>query len=86
MKINWTVRFNNRVFWFTVIPAVFLFIQTIAGALGFELDLSEAEQVSLQIVDTVFAALAVLGVVVDNTTYGVGDSTRALSYEKPHKD
>ena len=86
MNINWTVRFKNHVFWLTVIPAIFLFIQTIAGALGIDLDLTEAQQVCLQIVDTVFAALAVLGVVVDGTTYGIGDSARALTYEKPHKD
>lgn len=30
--------------------------------------------------------LAVLGVFVDPTTAGIGDSTRALSYTKPNKE
>jgi phi LC3 family holin len=37
-------------------------------------------------VNAVFAVLVILGIVVDPTTDGVGDSERALSYETPYKD
>jgi phi LC3 family holin len=33
-----------------------------------------------------FALLVILGIVVDPTTVGVGDSKRALGYEEPWKD
>ena len=33
-----------------------------------------------------FAVLAILGVVVDPTTSGIGDSERAMSYEEPWQD
>ncbi len=37
-------------------------------------------------VDAVFALLVILGVVVDSTTAGVGDSVRAMRYEEPWED
>jgi phi LC3 family holin len=40
----------------------------------------------LAVVDAVFALLVILGIAVDPTTAGVGDSKRALGYEKPFKD
>ena len=38
------------------------------------------------IVGTIFAILALLGVVNDPTTQGVGDSRQALDYDKPKSD
>ena len=35
---------------------------------------------------TIFAILALLGVVNDPTTQGVGDSRQALDYDKPKSD
>ena len=40
----------------------------------------------IAVVDAVFALLVILGVVVDPTTAGVGDSKRALGYEEPYQD
>ena len=37
-------------------------------------------------VDAVFALLVILGIVVDPTTAGVGDSRRAMRYEEPYRD
>ena len=34
----------------------------------------------------VFALLVILGIVVDPTTAGVGDSVRAMGYDKPWED
>lgn len=39
----------------------------------------------LGVVEAVFLVLTILGIVTDPTTEGVGDSARALTYEKPAK-
>ena len=39
-----------------------------------------------QIVNALFAVLAILGVVTDPTTEGIGDSQQALNYVEPRKD
>ena len=36
------------------------------------------------VIGTVFALLALLGIVVDPTTEGIGDSERALGYTEPY--
>lgn len=83
MKINWKVRIRNKVFWTTFIPAVILLIQAVAGLLGYTFDLTALKGNLLSIVESVFALLAVLGVVVDCTTAGISDSQQALTYDKP---
>lgn len=85
MKINWKVRIKNKVFWTTFIPAVILLIQAVAGLLGYTFDFTALKGNLLSIVESVFALLAVLGVVVDNTTAGISDSQQALTYDKPKK-
>ena len=81
--MNWKVRIKNKTFWLTFIPALILVIQAVAALFGFTIDLTDIQGKLLVVVDAVFALLAVLGVVVDPTTKGVGDSQRALSYTKP---
>lgn len=83
--INWKVRFANKQFWIAFIPAVLLAIQAIAKVFGFELDLGEFGNNMLGVVEAVFLVLTILGIVADPTTEGVGDSARALTYEKPAK-
>lgn len=84
MKVNWTVRLKNKTFWITIIPAVLLLIQVIAGVFGFTLDLGELGNKLLDVVNAVFSILVILGVVTDPTTTGVSDSTRALNYTEPN--
>ncbi len=84
--INWKVRIKNKTFWMTVIPAVALVVQAVAGVFGFTLDFTTLVGKLLAVVDAVFALLVILGIVVDPTTAGVGDSVRALGYEEPWKD
>ena len=85
MKINWKVRFNNRVFWITIIPAVLLFVQAVASVFGFTIDLGELGNKLLNVVETAFVVLSILGIVTDQTTAGVGDSENALTYDTPKK-
>ncbi len=81
--INWTVRIKNKNFWLAVIPAVLLLIQTVAAVFGYSLDLGEIGNRLIAVVNAVFGVLVVLGVVVDPTTAGVSDSSRAMNYKKP---
>ena len=81
--INWTVRIKNKTFWLALIPAVLLLVQVVAAVFGYTLDLGELGDKLLAVVNALFGVLAILGIVTDPTTKGVGDSTQALTYDKP---
>lgn len=84
--INWTVRLKNKAFWLAFVPAVLLLIQACGGVLGISLDLSGLEERLLAVVNALFALLAILGVVADPTTKGLGDSSQAMGYTAPRGD
>ena len=84
--INWKVRLLNKNFWITVVPALFLLVQAAAKVFGVELELNELGNQILEVINAIFGFLAVLGIVVDPTTDGIGDSERALGYDSPYKD
>lgn len=86
MKINWTVRIKNKNFWLSLIPALLLLIQAGAAIFGYTLDFGDLGNKLLTFVNAVFAVLVLLGVVTDPTTQGIGDSTQALTYERPKED
>lgn len=86
MNINWKVRLVNKNFWLSLIPAVLLLIQAVGAPLGMTLDFGELGNQLLAIVNAVFAVLAILGIVQDPTTDGMGDSTLAMTYDAPKKD
>ena len=81
MKINLKVRFKNPVFWLTVIPALVTFVYTVLGALDVVPAISQ--DVIVNIVTALISALTTIGVLIDPTTKGVGDSERALNYTEP---
>lgn len=83
MSINWRVRIKNKAFWVALIPAVLLLIQQVCGVFGVTLDFGELQSQLVGIVGTVFAILAILGIVADPTTAGVGDSEQAMTYTEP---
>lgn len=84
--INWQVRFKNKKFWLAIIPAVLLLIQAVGAVFGLNLNFGELADKLIAVVNAAFVVLAILGVVIDPTTHGIGDSERAMSYEEPHKD
>ena len=53
---------------------------------GYMLDLGDLGSKLLAVVNAIFAVLAILGIVTDHTTAGVGDSRQALTYTEPKKD
>lgn len=85
-KINFTARAKNKLFWVALIPAVFLLVQTVAAIFGYNFDFTDIQGKVLAAIDALFAVLVVLGVIVDPTTEGVGDSAQALTYTAPKKD
>ena len=84
-NINWMVRIKNKYFWIALIPAVLLLIQVIAAVFGFTLDLGDLGNKLLDVINAMFGVLAILGVITDPTTEGVGDSEQAMTYTEPKK-
>lgn len=83
--MNWKVRFKNKLFWMTVIPALLLLAQQVLDLFGIHFDFTDIQTKVLAIVESIFAILVILGIVTDMTTEGVGDSARALTYTEPYK-
>ena len=83
MKINWKVRFRNKTFLLTFIPFVLSFIYQILST--FNVFPKVSENNILNLITQFINALALLGLVVDGTTAGIGDSKQALTYENPSK-
>ena len=84
MKLNWKVRFRNKT-WLT------MFISLIVGFVFnllklFDVVPSFSENLVMNIVGQVLTFLGLIGVIVDPTTVGIGDSNRAMSYEEPWVD
>lgn len=83
--INVTVRMKNKLFWLAIIPLVLLLVEQVLAVFGVAIDLGDLGNQLKALVETVFGILALLGVVADPTTEGLGDSEQALTYEEPKK-
>ena len=87
MKINIPVRFKNPWFWVGLCG-------TILAAMGVSPEMFTSWGAVWEAVVNLFGnpfmlvsvVLSVLGVFVDPTTAGIGDSKRALSYKSPVKE
>lgn len=83
MSVNWKVRIRNKNFWLALIPAVLLLVQVCAAPFGYEWDFGVLTAQLAAIVNALFAVLAILGIVADPTTKGMGDSEQAMTYDAP---
>ena len=81
MHINWKVRLQNKTWLLAMLAAIVAFVYQLLGLLGVVPAVSQ-DQVT-QLIGLVINILVALGIVVDPTTSGVTDSTRALHYDKP---
>lgn len=81
--INWKVRIKNKNFWLAVIPAMLLLIQAIVSVFGVTVDFTDITGKLVAVVNAAFVVLSILGIVMDPTTEGIGDSKQALTYDKP---
>lgn len=81
--INWKVRFKNKVWLVAFLGAIVAFIYQILGMFGCAPSVSEAEVSNL--IGIIINLLVALGIVVDPTTAGLGDSERAMNYDVPYE-
>ena len=84
MKINWKVRFKNKVW-------LGSFLSLIAGVVYsmlvlFDVFPSVTQNLVVQLLNQVLTFLGLIGVIVDPTTAGISDSDRAMGYEEPWED
>lgn len=84
MKINWKLRLKNKTTLLALIGAVIALIYQILGIFGIAPEISEDSLTTVAAV--IINLLVALGVVVDPTTSGVSDSSRALCYDCPKGD
>ena len=84
MKINWKVRFKNRVWLSMFLSLIIGFVFNILKL--FDVVPVVTENTILNAVNQVLTFLGLIGVMVDPTTAGLDDSARAMSYEEPWAD
>ncbi len=84
MKVNWKVRFKNKTWLSMFISLIVGFVFNILKM--FEVYPPVTENLVMNVVTQVLTFLGLIGVLVDPTTAGLSDSTRAMSYEEPWED
>lgn len=84
MNINWKLRLQNKATLTALVMALVALVYQVLGVCGVVPRVSQ-DQVTT-IISMVINVLCLLGIVVDPTTVGVGDSVRAMSYDKPRAD
>ncbi len=84
MQINWKLRFRNKVTLSAIVLGALALVYQILGLAGVVPAVSESQisQIAVMTIDL----LVLLGVVVDPTTQGVGDSRQAMSYREPKEE
>lgn len=83
MKLNWKLRVKNKVTLTAIIAGVLSLIYTVLGFFGIVPSVTES-----MIMDTAYIIIDILvlvGIVVDPTTKGTDDSTRAMTYDVPNE-
>lgn len=74
--INWKTRVKNKYFWIALIPALLLFVQAALHVFGVELDFTQVDKDLIGVVNSLFAVLAIIGIVNDPTTSGLSDGEK----------
>ncbi|WP_342599685.1 phage holin [Psychrobacillus sp. FSL H8-0483] len=88
MKINWKVRFKNKIWVTGFIAQIFLLTELLligahtAGLMDFHLT-EEMKDWIFAFVNVVFGLLATMGIIQDPTTNNFADSPRAMKYIEP---
>lgn len=84
MKLNWKVRFKNKI-WLTMFFSLIVgFVFNILAM--FDIYPSVTQNQITEIIAQVLTFLGLIGVIVDPTTEGVSDSNRAMNYNEPWDD
>ncbi|MBQ5994450.1 MAG: phage holin [Clostridia bacterium] len=80
MKLNFKARLHNKAFVIAMLTLAVSFVYKLLSLCGITPDFGEASAVNLLML--VCDLLCSLGILVDPTTRGIGDSERALGYYK----
>lgn len=81
MKINWKVRLRNKTWLASLLALIVSFVYDLLAMLDVVPAISEDWLMS--VIQTALTLLTALGVVIDPTTAGAGDSDRAMLYDEP---
>ena len=84
MKINWKIRFQNKVFLTSLISLIVTFVYQLLALFDVYPPITQSS--IIQMCNLVLMMLASLGIIVDPTTTGINDSNRAMQYEWPWDD
>ena len=84
MKINWKVRFQNKVWLGSFFSLIVGFVYSLLAL--FDVFPAVTQNLVVQLLNQVLTFLGLIGVIVDPTTAGVGDSERAMGYSEPWDD
>ena len=78
MKINWKVRFKNKVWLGSFLSLIVSFVYSMLSM--FDVFPEVTKNSLLELLNRVLTFLGLIGVIVDLTTAGLGDSERAMGY------
>ena len=84
MKLNWKVRFKNKVWLGSFLSLIVGFVYSMLAL--FDVFPEVTQSLVLQLMNQALTFLGLIGVIVDPTTAGIGDSERAMGYEEPWDD
>lgn len=84
MKLNWKIRFKNKVWLASFISLIVGFVYSMLSLFDIFPDITK--NAVMEVVNNVLTFLGLIGVLVDPTTAGLSDSNRAMSYEEPWQD
>ena len=84
MKLNWKVRFKNKVWLGSFCSLIIGFTYSMLAL--FDVFPEVTQSLVLQLLNQVLTFLGLIGVIVDPTTAGLGDSERAMGYEEHWDD
>ena len=84
MKLNWKVRFKNKVWLGSFLSLIVGFVYSMLAL--FDVFPEVTQSLVLQLMNQVLTFLGLIGVIVDPTTAGLEDSDRAMGYAVPWDD
>lgn len=83
MRINWRVRFKNKTWLVSFLTVILAFVYQVLGMFG--IVPAVTQDMAAQLAMAVINILVAVGVVIDPTTAGAGDSDRAMTYDRPER-
>ena len=84
MKINWRVRIKNKIWLGSFLSLIVSFVYSMLSMFDVFPDVTKNSVIEL--LNQVLTFLGLIGVLVDPTTAGLGDSERAMGYVEPWDD